>query len=56
MGGLASISLANLKAISNTEYVPKVRNLNRIMVAQQVLRLQITVEIILLVHVGESLQ
>ena len=56
MGGLASISLANLQTISNTEYVPEVRNLNRIVVAQQVLWLQITVEIILLVHVCESLQ
>jgi hypothetical protein len=57
MGGLASISFAKLNELSEwMEYVPKVRNLDGVVVAEQVLGLQIAMEVVLLVHVGESLQ
>ena len=56
-GGLASISFANLhQPLKTLKSLPKVRNFDRIMVTEQIFWLQISVEKILLVHVGQPLQ
>ena len=55
-GGLASISFASLSELAKQLYSPKVRNFDRIVVAKQVFRLEISVEVVLLVHVRQTLK
>ena len=54
-GGLASISLARLKGNKNL-FLPKVRNFNCVVVDKQVFWFQVSVEVILFVHVAQCLE
>lgn len=54
-GGLASISLASLSRQIRRSHLPKVRNFDRLMVAEQILRLEVTMEVVLFVHIGKAL-
>ena len=60
-GGLASISFARLQSSKGAgqaerKNLPEVGYLYRLVVAKQVLGLQVAMQVVVLVHVGQSLQ
>ena len=55
-GGRAFISFAKLKHLHSSMALPEVRDLDSLMVAKKILRFQISMEIVVLVHICKTLQ